>query len=50
MPNFKATSRENILKEEVEKVIESLKNKEARGFAEIPTEALSLDESNIQKS
>ena len=49
MPNSKITSGENILKEEVEKGIESLKDRKATGSDEIITEAQSLDESNVEK-
>ena len=48
MPQFEITSGQSILKEEVEKTIQSLKKGKATGSDEISTEMLrALDDENI---
>ena len=48
MPQFEITSGQSILKEEVEKTIQSMKKAKATGSDEISTEMLrALDDENI---
>ena len=48
MPQFEITSGQSILKEEVEKTIQSMKKGKATGSDEISTEMLrALDDENI---
>ena len=48
MPQFEITSGQSILKEEVEKTIQSMKKGKATGSDEISTEMLrTLDDQNI---
>ena len=48
MPIFPITSGENILKEEVQRVIKSMKDGKARGKDKISTEMLrAVDEENL---
>ena len=48
MPQFEITSRQSILKEEVEKTIQSVKKEKATGSDDISTEMLrALDDENI---
>ena len=48
MPQFEITSGQSILKEEVEKMLQSMKKGKATGSDEISTEMLrALDDENI---
>ena len=48
MPTFKVTSGENVMKEEVELVIKSMKDKKAVGPHGLSTETLkALDDKNV---
>ena len=49
MPKFEVTSEASIMKEEIQKALQTMKDGKATGLDELPAEALkALDEHNIE--